>query len=84
MKNIKKMKEHKLNDFYQAVLLKSVGFPLVRLERDDSRYVVFVFDDPEEKVNDTINDYWNRNIQVDARTLIENINELKTRIHTKI
>ena len=77
-------KEKHLSDFYQSVLLKSVGFQLLRLERQNPRFVVFVFADPKETANKVIEEYWNRRIQVDARTLIENINELKTRLYSKI
>lgn len=78
------MNEFKIQDFYQSVLLKTVGFQLLRLERENPKFVVFVFADPEEKAQEIINDYWNRRISVEARTLIENINELKTRIYSRI
>lgn len=77
-------KEFKLNDFYQAVLLKTVGFPLVRLDRRNGKFVTFVFDDPEYKAENIIERYWNREITVVARDLIESINELKTRIHSGV
>ena len=82
MKNLKRMKEFKLNDFYQAVILKTLGFPLLRLERENSKFAVFVFADPLEKAQDSITDYWNRKISVEARSLIESINELKTRLYS--
>lgn len=78
------MKEFKLNDFYQSVILKTAGFPLIRIERNNSKFVDFVFADPNEKAQGTITDYWNRKISVDARALIENINELKTRLYSRI
>lgn len=76
------LNEFKLNDFYQSCILKVLGFPLLRLERGNSRFVIFVFSDPEHKAEETISKYWNREVQVVARNLIETINELKTRIHT--
>lgn len=78
---MEKQNEYKLNDFYQAVILKTTGFNLLRLEKGSGRYVYFVFNDPEQKAEEIIERYWNRDIQVIARDLIENINELKTRIH---
>ena len=75
------LKEYKLNDFYQAVVLKTTGYPLIRLEKGTGRYVFFVFADPANKAEETIKLYWDRQIEVVARDLIENINELKTRIH---
>ncbi|HUD44917.1 MAG TPA: DUF5659 domain-containing protein [Patescibacteria group bacterium] len=78
------MKEFKLNDFYQAVVLKTAGFSLLRLERENPKFAIFVFADPEDKAQETISHYWNRKISVEARALIENINELKTRIYSTI
>lgn len=76
--------EFKSSDFYQSVILVTVGFPLVRLERNDKRFFTFVFNDPEEKAEEIIKKYWNKELQVVARDLIESINELKTRIHSGV
>ena len=81
---MKNSTEYKLNDFYQAVILKVVGFPLLRLERGSSRFFIFVFDDPDNKAQEIIDKYWNREIKVIARDLIECISELKTRIHSGV
>lgn len=82
MENITEFKSH---DFYQAVILKTVGFPLLRLEKQQGqRFFTFVFDDPDYQAETTIEMYWNHQIKVDARELIENINELKTRIHSGV
>lgn len=74
-------KEYKINDFYQAVVLKTVGFPLLRLEKSTGRFYFFVFDNPLSKAEKVIEQYWKREIKVDAKEFVENINELKTRIH---
>lgn len=78
------LKEFKLNDFYQAVVLKTVGFRLLRLERGNGKFFYFIFDDTEGKAEKAIENYWSRQIQVVARDLIENISELKTRIYSGI
>lgn len=78
----KNCREIKLNDFYQAVILKSFGFELKRLERAEESFVTFVFDDPNLKAEETIKKYWNRELTVDPRTMVETINELKTRLHS--
>lgn len=78
------MNEFKLNDFYQAVVLKTAGFTLLRLERENPKYAIFVFEDPIGKAQEVIKLYWDRKVSVDARALIENINELKTRIYSEI
>ncbi len=82
MKNIDR--EFKTNDFYTSAVLKTCGHVLKRLERGNGKFVVFVFDDPNFKAKKIIERYWNREIRVVARDLIENINELKTRIHSGV
>lgn len=79
---MKNLREFRLNDFYQSCVLKTLGFPLLRLEKGSGKFVVFVFDDPELKAEETISKYWNRETKCTCRDLIETINELKTRIHT--
>jgi hypothetical protein len=79
-----KNKEIKINDFYQAVILMTTGFQLLRLEHGDSKFSVFVFVDPNNNAQETISDYWSHKVKVDARKLIENINELKSRLYSKI
>ena len=82
MENITEFKSH---DFYQAVILKTVGFPLLRLEKQQGqRFFTFVFQDSDFKAEETIEMYWSHQISVDARKLIENINELKTRIYSGV
>jgi hypothetical protein len=76
------LREIKLSDFYQAVILKTMGFPLIRLEKGSGKFVTFVFDDPNFEAEQALGDYWDRKTTIVARDLIENINELKTRIHS--
>lgn len=85
MKKIKMEEKdlYKSRDFYTSALLKTLGYDLLRLERSRGKFVTFVFDDPEGKAKETINQYWNREIVCNARDLIETINELKTRIHNR-
>ncbi|KKQ87780.1 MAG: hypothetical protein UT10_C0001G0021 [Candidatus Woesebacteria bacterium GW2011_GWB1_38_8b] len=89
MKNPMESNEFKLSDFYQSVILKTAGFPLVRLEKQDRQHFVFVFEDSDNQDSDNqaeliLSRYWNHELQVDARDLIESINELKTRIHSGV
>jgi len=84
MKNPMESKEFKLSDFYQAVILKTAGFPLVCLEKQDRQHFVFVFEDSDNQSELILSRYWNHELQVDARDLIESINELKTRIHSGV
>lgn len=77
-------KEFKINDFYQAVILKTVGYPLLRLEQGNGNYLDFVFKVSPEEAEKVLQQYWAREIKVVARDLVENINELKTRIHSGV
>lgn len=77
-------KEYHLNDFYQSVVLKTLGLPLIRLERKSGHFVTFVFSDPKNQAEDLLRRYWNREIKVIARDLIENINEFKTRLYSGV
>jgi hypothetical protein len=77
-------KEIKLHDFYQACILKTVGFSIIRLERNNSKFVEFVFEDPKSEAETVLMEYWNRNLKIQAKDLIENISELKTRIYSGV
>lgn len=81
---MKKINEFKLKDFYQAIILMTTGFPLLRLERGNHKFVTFVFDDPKFLAEETLGRYWEGKIKVNAKDLINNIKELKTRLHSKI
>lgn len=70
-------------DFYISSLLRALGFYLDSLDRSQGKFVNFIFSDPEQKAQEVISRYWNRSIQVDARTMVEAINEMKTRLYTK-
>lgn len=76
-------REYKSRDFYQSCVLKTAGIPLTRLEKDGTQFV-FVFEDKENKAEEILRRYWSRKIKLEARDLIENIHELKTRIYSGI
>ena len=71
---------YKLKDFYVSTVLRALGIPLTQVDKSQS-FCIFTFDITSEKAKKLIDQYWNKELQVDARTLIEAINELKTRIH---
>lgn len=78
MKNVIKTK-----DFYIACLLRALGFPLSSLERPQKNFAIFVFEDKDNKASETISGYWDKKISIDARSFVEAINELKTRIYSQ-
>jgi len=74
-------KELKIKDFYQSAILKTLGLELLRLEQSDEKHSWFVFNDPEDKTKIVLADYWNRDIMVNARDLVDSIRDLKTRLY---
>lgn len=76
--------EYKSNDLYQAVVLKTAGIPLIRLEKSSGHFFIFVFDDANNKAEEILSKYWAKELQVDAKSFVENINEAKTRIHSSL
>ena len=74
--------EFKSNDFYQAVVLKTAGIPLIRLEKTADRYFNFIFDDSDNLAESILLKFWNKKMQLDAKSFVENINEIKARIHS--
>ncbi|NCN59118.1 hypothetical protein COW99_03785 [Candidatus Roizmanbacteria bacterium CG22_combo_CG10-13_8_21_14_all_38_20] len=78
-----KYKEYSTKDFYNSVLLKTLGLTLKRLEKGSNKFVTFVFADPKGSAEQILANYWERTLTVEPRLLIENIHELKTRIYAK-
>ena len=76
MKNLFKIK-----DFYSAIILRSFNIPILRLEKENNRFVTFVFDSPSTVCEQILSDFWDRKLKVEPRRFIENINEIKTRVH---
>jgi len=72
------------HDFYLCSVLLSLGCKITRLDRQQSNFVEFIFDDPPEKCHELITSYWADELQVNPRKLIESINTLKTRLHSGI
>lgn len=69
-------------DFYQSVILLTVGLNLNRLERGEGKFVNFVFSDPEYQAEDFIEKFWAGELRLDPKKLINSIKELKTRIYS--
>lgn len=78
------MEKYETKDFYQSVILKTYGLKLIGLDRGINKFVTFIFEDPNNKAETVLQSYWNRTLNLQARDLIENISELKTRIHSGV
>ena len=70
-----------IKDFYSAIILRTQGIPLIKLEKEKSSFVTFFFDAERHICERILSDFWDRKLQIEPRRFIENINELKTRIH---
>lgn len=73
---------YETKDFYIACLFRSLGIPVLRLRPSESNFIIFEFSITSQKAEEIIQHYWNRQLQVEPRALIDAINELKTRLHT--
>lgn len=73
----------KTKDFYHAVILKTYGLELTSVEKGKHKFSIFVFKDPNNRAEEIIIRYWNHNLQLEARDLVENISELKSRIYSE-
>lgn len=71
----------RVKDFYSSVVLRSFDIPPIKLEKNQNHQVTFIFQIPKDKGEQLLKDFWNRKLSVEPRRFIENINELKTRIH---
>ena len=70
-------------DFAQASVYLGLQYPLLRLERGNGQFVVFVFEVDPATAGEIWDRYWRREVQVDAKTLLDSVHELKTRIHSQ-
>lgn len=70
-------------DFYQACVIRAFGLSLQEISYFNNNFATFIFNDPNENGELIVKSYWDRKLQIDARTLIDSINELKTRLHSK-
>lgn len=71
-------------DFYISCVLKSVGLQLQNIIRNGSGKATFVFGNPDQIAETTIQKHWNRELKIISLDLVEAINQLKTRIHSGI
>jgi|CXWL01.1.fsa_nt_gi hypothetical protein len=69
-------------DFYHAVVLKALGFELLGLDRSEGKFSIFIFDDSEQKAEESVRKYWERKLQVEPRAMVDSIGELKTRLYS--
>lgn len=70
------------SDLYYAAFLKTAGYSLKDLKKDDSKkQMFFVFEDSSGLIRRTQTDYINGEAKVSAKDLIDNIRALKNMIN---
>ncbi len=75
---MKKNIEYKTKDFYSACLLRALDHQFKRIERGESRFALFVFNDADQQAEQTISKYWSRQLPIEAKDLIDAIHDMKT------
>lgn len=78
------MKPFFTQDFYISCVLKSAGLQLQNLIRNSNGKVTFVFANPNQIAEITIQKHWNKELKIISLDLVEAINQLKTRIHSGV
>jgi hypothetical protein len=78
------MKPFFTQDFYISCVLKSAGLQLQNLIRNSNGKVTFVFGNPNQIAEITIQKHWNKELKIISLDLVEAINQLKTRIHSGV
>lgn len=71
----------RIKDMYSAVVLRSLRYSLIDLDRSEGNYVLFIFDDPNSTADDDLRKHWDGELQVNSRDFVDGIRELKTRLH---
>lgn len=68
-------------DFYLSACIRATGAQLIQLKPIDQRTFLFVFDITPAEANHLIEDHWNSHLILPTKSVIDAINELKTRLH---
>jgi len=69
-------------DLGLASALVSIDYELVGLDKTNSKKVQFIFK-RAESIDLAINNYWQDNLKINARTLFDNVKMLKNRIYSE-
>jgi len=77
-----KQNEYKITDLNLASILTTLGHTIKRLDKENSRRVIFVFED-ELEIQNVIGNYWSGALSVDPRKLFDNQKMLKSRIYNE-
>lgn len=71
-------------DFYLVAVCLACGCHLMGLDRSQGDYVEFILKETPEHCHGIISSYWADELEVNPRHLVDAINTLKTRLHSRI
>lgn len=78
------MENYITKDFYLTAVCMSAGCTLLRLERNPNDLVDFVLKESPETCIPIIAEHLAGTLKVSSKKMVEAINELKTRIHSRV
>jgi len=81
--NMNQQDIYESRDFYLSVCLLASGCKLIDVVRNGTKTCTFVFQVSPEKAKEIIRKHWNLELLLPSRSLVESINELKTRIYNE-
>ncbi len=68
-------------DLGLASALATLGFELWEIDKTNPRKAQFIFI-RGKGIEKTVNDYWNNNLQVNARSIVDNQKMIKNRLYS--
>jgi len=71
-------------DFAQAVVMSALGYEVLELIKGDANFVRFVINIDPDHAREIWDSYWRREIRVDAKEIMDQIHNLKSRIHSQV
>ena len=80
MKNYLDKNYYKTSDLALATTL-SLHFPIITIDRSNSRKVLFIFDRTQE-LDQLVEQFWQSKISVEPQTFTNQIKNIKTRIYS--
>jgi len=76
-------KNQNIQDLNLATVLLTLGHKLLKLDKDNPKRVIFVFENDGD-IEQDITDYWNNKIKLPAQELLNNQKLLKSRIFSNV
>ena len=74
------MEKYKTSDLGLASALMTIGYNVVEIDKTNVKKMLFVFKD-SENLQEDINNYWNRKLEVEPTEYFNSMKALKTRIY---